>query len=85
MDHPFNVQLYNVINTDRHLFVFMDYLESGSLLDSLSPSGRLSEVQSRRYFYQILAALTIWTMSAKSPTTTSTQRTFFLIATTISA
>jgi serine/threonine protein kinase len=35
----------------------MEYLESGSLLDYLSPSGRLSEVQARRYFCQIFATL----------------------------
>jgi serine/threonine protein kinase len=57
MDHPFIVKLYDVINTDLHIFFVMEYLERGSLLDYPSTYGLLSEVEARRYFWQIQATL----------------------------
>lgn len=39
--HPSVIQLYEIIETARHLFLIMEYVEQGELFDLIVRQGRL--------------------------------------------
>lgn len=57
IDHPFIVQLFDVIEDDEAFYLIMEYVEKGSLFSRINSEGRLNEDVARRYFCQILSAL----------------------------
>lgn len=51
--HPNVLQLYDVYETDRELFLILEYVEGGELFDYLVKKGRLSESEACGFFQQI--------------------------------
>ncbi|KAL3317800.1 Map microtubule affinity-regulating kinase [Cichlidogyrus casuarinus] len=51
------VKLFEVIESDRHLYLVMEYLPNGELFDYLVTNGRLQEEAARAKFRQILSAV----------------------------
>ena len=54
LDHPGIVRVYEYFETPRHLYLVMDLMEGGDLLQSMLDDGCFTEVQARRFFRQIL-------------------------------
>jgi serine/threonine protein kinase len=57
MDHPFICKLYQVLETQTHVFLIQEFVENGTLLSYVNRHMRLPELQARRYFSQLLSAL----------------------------
>nr|CAD2136559.1 unnamed protein product [Meloidogyne enterolobii] len=57
LNHPFIVKLYEVIRTNRFLYIVTEYVSNGELFDMLMDGGRQTEVESRRIFQQIVSAV----------------------------
>jgi serine/threonine protein kinase len=57
MDHPFIAKLFEVITTEKHTYLVMEFAAKGSILDFINESGRLLEGPARSYFGQVIAAL----------------------------
>lgn len=55
--HPRIVSLYDVYKTDDRLFLVMEFLEGGDLMDHVLQAGRLSEDDARCVFLQLVDAL----------------------------
>jgi len=51
--HPHIVRLYEIIETERDIFVVMEYVESGDLFDFIVLHGRLHENDARHFFQQV--------------------------------
>jgi 5'-AMP-activated protein kinase catalytic alpha subunit len=39
--HPFVVQMYEIIESPKHLFLVMEYVEGGDLFDQISAASKL--------------------------------------------
>jgi serine/threonine protein kinase len=48
--HPHIVQLLDLIETDSHLYLIMEYASGGELFDYIVEKGRLSEIESCEFF-----------------------------------
>jgi 5'-AMP-activated protein kinase catalytic alpha subunit len=57
MKHKHIVQLYDVLQTSRHIFIIMEYCEGKDLLDYILTKSKLSEEESLKYFQQLINAL----------------------------
>jgi serine/threonine protein kinase len=57
MDHPFIAKFFQMIEDDRNVYLVMEFVEHGNLLEYVNENGRLSEDQARRYFAELLSAL----------------------------
>ena len=55
--HKHIVQLYDVLQTSRHIFIIMEYCEGKDLLDYILTKSKLSEEESLKYFHQLINAL----------------------------
>jgi len=55
--HPHITRLYEVIDTPTDIFVIMEYVSEGELFDYIVEKGRLSEVDARRFFQQIISGV----------------------------
>ena len=55
--HKHIVQLYDVLQTSRHIFIIMEYCEGKDLLDYILTKSKLSEEESLKYFQQLINAL----------------------------
>ena len=49
-NHPNIIKLFEVLDTDNHLFVIIEYIDGGELFDILNRKGSLSENESRHFF-----------------------------------
>ena len=56
-DHPHIVRIIRVIETQRHLYFILDFIEGGSLHDAKSKFGVFPEVLLVRYMAQVLEGL----------------------------
>uniref|UniRef100_A0A914D6B2 non-specific serine/threonine protein kinase n=1 Tax=Acrobeloides nanus TaxID=290746 RepID=A0A914D6B2_9BILA len=57
LNHPYIVKLYEVIRTERYLYIITDYIGGGELFDMLMDKGKQSEDEARRLFQQIVSAV----------------------------
>eukprot|EP00485_Elphidium_margaritaceum_P011479 CAMPEP_0202693772 /NCGR_PEP_ID=MMETSP1385-20130828/7801_1 /ASSEMBLY_ACC=CAM_ASM_000861 /TAXON_ID=933848 /ORGANISM="Elphidium margaritaceum" /LENGTH=582 /DNA_ID=CAMNT_0049349503 /DNA_START=204 /DNA_END=1952 /DNA_ORIENTATION=+ len=57
LNHPHIMRLYEVIRTQSDIFVVMEYVARGELFDHIVTNGRLTEVEARKYFQQIICGL----------------------------
>ncbi|KAJ8790341.1 hypothetical protein J1605_021418 [Eschrichtius robustus] len=57
LNHPNIVKLLGVIDTEETFFVVMEYLSGGDMYRYLKTHGRMTEVEARGLFRQLLSAL----------------------------
>lgn len=55
--HPNIAQLYSVIETNHHLYLIMEYCESGELFHHIVLNQRLSEIESCKLFFQLISGV----------------------------
>ncbi|CAG9824372.1 unnamed protein product [Phaedon cochleariae] len=55
--HEHVCKLYQVIETDTHFFIIMEYCSGGELFDHIVEKNRLTESESRMFFRQIVSAV----------------------------
>lgn len=54
LNHPNIVQLFEVIETDKTLYLIMEYASGGEVFDYLVSHGRMKEVEARAKFRQVM-------------------------------
>merc|ERR1719183_1144908 len=57
LQHPHVIQLYEIIETPRQLYLIMEYCSGGELFDHIVASGRVREREACRFFQQIIAGV----------------------------
>ncbi|CAH8428897.1 unnamed protein product [Schistosoma intercalatum] len=57
LNHPNIVRLYEVIESERHVYLVMEYAENGEVFDHLVAHGRMKEREARAAFRQIVSAV----------------------------
>lgn len=55
--HPHIVQLYEIIETRRQLYLIMEYASGGELFDYIVANGRVLEPEACSFFHQIVAGV----------------------------
>ena len=55
--HPNIVQLYEIIETSRQLFLIMEYAPGGELFDYIVKKKRVQDKEACRFLHQILAGI----------------------------
>lgn len=53
LNHPNIVRLYEVIDTEKELFLIMEYASGGEVFDYLVAHGRMQEKEARVKFRQV--------------------------------
>jgi 5'-AMP-activated protein kinase catalytic alpha subunit len=56
-EHPHVIRLYEVVQTETHIYMVMEYAEGGVLLDFILRRGKLPEAETRYFYQQIVSAL----------------------------
>ncbi|KAJ3116515.1 MAP microtubule affinity-regulating kinase 1 [Phlyctochytrium bullatum] len=57
LDHPNIIQLYEVMETKKELYLVLEYASGGEVLDYIVAHGRLKEKEARKFIQQIVSAL----------------------------
>ncbi|XP_074263645.1 CBL-interacting serine/threonine-protein kinase 8 [Silene latifolia] len=52
--HPHVVRLHEVIASRTKIYIILEYITGGELFDKIVQHGRLSEVEARKYFQQLI-------------------------------
>jgi 5'-AMP-activated protein kinase, catalytic alpha subunit len=55
--HPYIIQLFEIIETPKQLFLIMEYVSGGELFDFIVKKQKLSEQESCKYFQQIICGV----------------------------
>ena len=55
--HKYIVQLYEILQTPQHIYIIMEYCEGKDLMDFILSKQRLNELESLKYFQQLINAL----------------------------
>ena len=57
IEHPFIIQIYEIIEDEFYYYLIMEFASGGSLKDLLTNKGPLIESLARKYFLQLFIAL----------------------------
>lgn len=57
LHHPNIVRIHEVLGTKTKIYIVMEYVSGGQLLDKMSYAKRLNESEARKYFQQLIDAL----------------------------
>jgi 5'-AMP-activated protein kinase catalytic alpha subunit len=57
LEHPNIVKLNEVLASDAQIFIILEFAGGGELFDRIVAAGKLSEIDARNYFVQLLEAL----------------------------
>ncbi|KAF9293637.1 hypothetical protein BGZ88_005100 [Linnemannia elongata] len=57
INHPHVIRLYDVYETEKELFLVMEFVAGGELFEYLVNKGRLDESEALRFFQQIIVGL----------------------------
>ncbi|CAN6169303.1 unnamed protein product [Urochloa humidicola] len=57
IQHPNVVRLYEVMGSKTRIYIVLEFIMGGELLDIVATSGRLKEDEARRYFQQLINAV----------------------------
>lgn len=52
--HPHVVRLHEVLASRTKIYIILEYITGGELFDKIAHHGRLSEVEARKYFQQLI-------------------------------
>merc|ERR1719253_480037 len=55
--HPHVIQLYEIVETTRQLYLLMEYASGGELFDYIVANARVKELEACKFFHQILTAV----------------------------
>ena len=55
--HPYIIQLYEIFETPKEIYLIMEYAVGGELFDYISERNRLEEWEARRFFRQIIEGI----------------------------
>jgi 5'-AMP-activated protein kinase catalytic alpha subunit len=55
--HPHVTRMFEAIETDASVFVVMEFIERGEVLDYIRQKGKLQEKEARRLFQQLISAV----------------------------
>ncbi|GAB2289205.1 Son of sevenless 2 [Dionaea muscipula] len=55
--HPYIVGLHEVLSSRAKIYIVLEFVTGGELFDEIVLQGRLSEKESRRYFHQLIDAV----------------------------
>jgi 5'-AMP-activated protein kinase, catalytic alpha subunit len=55
--HPNIIQLYEIIETPKHLFLVMEFMERGELFDHIVSKKRMGEEEACKVFEQIISGI----------------------------
>uniref|UniRef100_A0A8D2HSQ7 non-specific serine/threonine protein kinase n=1 Tax=Urocitellus parryii TaxID=9999 RepID=A0A8D2HSQ7_UROPR len=56
LDHPNIIRLFQIIETQRNIYIIMEYADGGKLLHHIPPGG-MQEEKARRFFKQVVSAV----------------------------
>eukprot|EP01061_Rhynchopus_euleeides_P036604 TRINITY_DN6175_c0_g1_i2.p1 TRINITY_DN6175_c0_g1~~TRINITY_DN6175_c0_g1_i2.p1 ORF type:complete len:268 (+),score=111.96 TRINITY_DN6175_c0_g1_i2:260-1063(+) len=57
LDHPNVMNLFDVLQTSKNIYMILEYLDGGDLLDALVAAQVFKEDRARRYFQQLVSGL----------------------------
>ena len=57
MEHPYVLKLYDVLETDHHLYLVLEHIKGGELFDYIVSKGRLDRYEALRLTSQIVQGL----------------------------
>ena len=55
--HPNIIQLYEIIETSKQLYLIMEYASGGEVFDYIVANHRVKEAEASRYFHQIISGV----------------------------
>ncbi|XP_021760794.1 CBL-interacting serine/threonine-protein kinase 24-like isoform X2 [Chenopodium quinoa] len=55
--HPFIVRLHEVLASKTKIYIILEFVPGGELFDKIVHKGKLSEMESRKYFQQLVDAV----------------------------
>ena len=57
MRHPNVIQLYEIIETEKELYMIMEYCNGGELFDYIVKHTRLSEKQACKFYLELISGI----------------------------
>ena len=57
IDHPFIIHYYKILTNEKYLYLLMEYVSNGNLLNFINQNGPLKENEAKKIFCQLLSTL----------------------------